>query len=101
MKTAMPSTRSLPLLAALALSVSAFACQAQPAPPPGAAPGNGQPPGALPEAIKACEGKKAGDTASFAGRDGHSLSGVCQPVNGVLAVRPPQMEAGRPTEPLV
>ena len=96
MKTTMPSTRPLPLLATLALSVSAFACQAQPT-----APGNGQPPGAPAEAIKACEGKKAGDTASFAGRDGHSLSGVCQLVNGVLAVRPPQMGAGRPAEPLV
>lgn len=68
---------------------------AQSTPPSG--PG-GTPPGPPPEAVKACEGKAAGAQASFTGRDGRSIQGVCESVQGVLAVRPAQGAGGPPPQ---
>lgn len=70
-----------------------MAVHAQSAPPAG-----GTPPGPPPEAVKACEGKTAGAQASFTGRDGRSITGVCESLNGVLALRPPR-GAGGPPQP--
>jgi hypothetical protein len=64
-------------------------------------PGRGEPPrggefhradkphGPPPEAVAACKGKTEGAAASFAGRDGENIAGVCELVDGVLAIRPP------------
>ena len=76
------------------LALAAGACQAQSAPPQGG-PG-GTPPGPPPEPVQACEGKAAGAQASFSGRDGRSITGVCESVNGVLAVRPARGAGGPP-----
>jgi hypothetical protein len=56
--------------------------------------GQGKPPkqdhpqGPPPEAFAACEGKKAGDQAEFTGRQGESVTGVCEEKNGRLVLRP-------------
>ena len=71
----------------------ALGAQAQSGPPPG-----GTPPGPPPEAVKACEGKKAGDTASFSGRDGRTLTGTCESRDGVLALRPNRPQGGPPPQ---
>jgi len=71
----------------------ALAAHAQSAPPQG-----GTPPSPPPEAVKACEGKKAGDTASFSGRDGRTLTGTCESQNGVLALRPNRPQGGQPPQ---
>lgn len=47
-----------------------------------------RPQGPPPEAIKACEGKKAGDTTTFTGRQGETLSATCQEIQGQLAAVP-------------
>ena len=44
--------------------------------------------GPPPEAIKACEGKQDGDSVSFKGREGESLSATCQSINGQLVAVP-------------
>ncbi|MGB5444984.1 MAG: hypothetical protein WBM99_05680 [Psychromonas sp.] len=44
--------------------------------------------GPPPEAITACEGKSAGDSAEFEGRNGESITGVCEDMNGKLILRP-------------
>ena len=49
--------------------------------------------GAPPEAIKACEGKNAGDTTSFTGRQGETLEATCKEIEGTLAAVP---EGGGP-----
>ena len=49
--------------------------------------------GPPPEAFTACEGKSAGDTAEFSGRNGESVAGTCEERNGKLVLRP---EGGRP-----
>lgn len=49
--------------------------------------------GPPPEAFTACEGKSAGDTAEFSGRNGESVTGTCEERNGKLVLRP---EGGRP-----
>ncbi len=69
----------------------ALAAQAQSAPPQG-----GTPPAPPPEALNACEGKKAGETASFSGRDGRTLTGTCESRDGVLALRPNRPAGGPP-----
>jgi hypothetical protein len=47
--------------------------------------GNQGPP---PEAITACEDKSEGDSAEFEGRDGDTITGVCEERNGTLILRP-------------
>ncbi len=59
-------------------------------------PGGGAQGGPPPEAITACEGKSEGDSASFTGRRGETLEGVCKEVEGQLAVVPENMPEGRP-----
>jgi hypothetical protein len=44
--------------------------------------------GPPPEAIKACEGKQEGDSVTFAGRGGESLSATCQSIDDQLAAVP-------------
>ena len=44
--------------------------------------------GPPPEAIKACNGKQAGDSVTFSGRGGTSLKATCQSINGQLAAVP-------------
>lgn len=44
--------------------------------------------GPPPEAIKACEGKKAGDTTTFTGRRGETLTATCKDIEGQLAAVP-------------
>ncbi|WP_435237666.1 hypothetical protein ACR30L_08955 [Psychromonas sp. PT13] len=44
--------------------------------------------GPPPEAITACEGKSAGDSADFEGRNGDSITGTCEEINGQLILRP-------------
>lgn len=78
------------------LALAAAVAHAQPAPPQGG-PG-GQPPAPPPEAVQACAGKAAGAQASFSGRDGRSISGVCESQNGVLAVRPARGAGGPPLQ---
>ncbi|WP_457330837.1 hypothetical protein [Rhizobacter sp. P5_C2] len=65
----------------LALPLASFA--ADQAPPQG-----GKPPAPPPEAIAACNGKAEGATASFAGRGGETITGTCQKIGDVLALRP-------------
>lgn len=65
----------------LALPLAGFA--ADPAPSQG-----GKPPAPPPEAIAACNGKAEGATASFAGRNGETVTGTCQKIGDVLALRP-------------
>ncbi len=86
----------LSAVAAAWLALAAVAAHAQPVPPQGG-PG-GQPPAPPPEAVQACEGKAAGAQASFNGRDGRSISGVCESQNGVLAVRPARGAGGPPPQ---
>lgn len=50
--------------------------------------GRGKQQGPPPEAIKACEGKQAGDTVSFAGRGGETLKATCQTVEDQLVAVP-------------
>lgn len=50
--------------------------------------GGGKQQGPPPEAIKACEGKQEGDSVSFKGRRGESLSATCQTIDGQLAAVP-------------
>lgn len=69
--------------AALLLALPFAALAADAGPPPG-----GKPPGPPPEAIAACNGKAEGVAASFSGRNGETVSGTCQKIGDVLAVRP-------------
>ena len=48
----------------------------------------GKPPAPPPEAIAACNGKAEGATASFTGRGGETITGTCQKIGDVLALRP-------------
>lgn len=50
--------------------------------------------GPPPEAISACEGKQAGDSVEFTGRQGETLTATCKEMNGQLAAVP----AGGPPE---
>jgi len=69
--------------AALLLAIPLAASAADNGPPPG-----GKPPAPPPEAIAACKGKTEGATASFTGRNGETLTGTCQKLGDVLALRP-------------
>jgi hypothetical protein len=53
----------------------------------GGGPGGGHQ-GPPPEAIEACEGKQEGDSVTFSGRDGESLSATCQVVEDQLVAVP-------------
>lgn len=44
--------------------------------------------GPPPEAVKACEGKNVGDTTSFTGRQGETLTAICKEIEGQLAAVP-------------
>jgi len=70
-----------------AMAVLPMASQAQQGPPP-----SGERPAPPPEAIAACSGKSVGDTVSFTGRRGDTITGTCEQIGDVLAARP----AGRP-----
>ncbi len=50
-----------------------------------------RPMGPPPEAVKACDGKSAGDSVSFTTRGGQTLSGTCREMNGSLAAMPTSM----------
>ncbi|MFW2367353.1 MAG: hypothetical protein ACN4GW_13115 [Desulforhopalus sp.] len=47
-----------------------------------------RPQGPPPEAIKACEGKNPGETTTFKGRRGESLTATCKEIEGQLAAVP-------------
>lgn len=71
-------------LGACALSLICLAAAAQDHP-------GGRPHGPPPEAIAACKGKAVGDSVSFTGRRGETLTGTCQKAGEVLAARPANM----------
>ncbi len=50
--------------------------------------GRGGQQGPPPEAIAACEGKAQGDSVSFEGRKGESLTGTCELINDQLVAVP-------------
>src|SRR5258706_14173444 len=54
---------------ALVLAAASGTCTAADAPPSGASAAGGRPPGPPPEAVVACNGKTAGTTVSFTGRN--------------------------------
>jgi hypothetical protein len=56
----------------------------------GCAKGNGRGQGPPPEAIEACEGKEAGDSVTFTGRQGETLETTCQEIDGQLVAAPPE-----------
>ena len=53
-----------------------------------------RPQGPPPEAIEACDGKSAGDSVTFTGRQGESLSATCEEIDGQLAAVPEGMKGG-------
>ena len=57
--------------------------------------GHGGPP---PEAIKACDGKKVGDSTSFKGRQGETLQATCKEIEGKLAAVPAGGPEGGPPQ---
>ncbi|NHN78378.1 hypothetical protein HA520_14000 [Azotobacter chroococcum] len=82
--------RHIALLACLA-SPLAMAAGEAPAGHPG-----GEHMGPPAAAVTACEGKKAGDTASFAGPGGKTMTGICRDMHGKLAVMPEHERKGPP-----
>ncbi len=62
--------------------------------------GQGRRQGPPPEAIAACEGKSAGDSVKFTGRQGESVKATCQEIEGQLAAVPENMpkQGGRPRQ---
>ena len=44
--------------------------------------------GPPPEAIEACADKSEGDSAEFEGRNGESITGICEEMKGGLVLRP-------------
>lgn len=51
--------------------------------------GNGGPQGGPPpEAITACEGKNAGDSTSFEGREGETVESTCKEIEGQVVAVP-------------
>ncbi len=86
---------SLPLrwlCGSAAVLLAAGAAHTQPGPPPG-----GEPPAPPPEAVAACNGKAEGDTVSFTGRRGETVTGTCQRIGSVLAARPAGGPPPRPS----
>lgn len=62
-------------------------------------PPNGPPLGPPPEAIAACNGKTTGTEVSFTGKQGNTMKGVCEMIDGTLAARPtgmPSFNGGKP-----
>lgn len=55
---------------------------------------NGLRQGPPPEALKACENKKAGESVTFTGRRGESLKATCQEIDGQLVAVPEGMPPG-------
>lgn len=53
-----------------------------------------RPQGPPPEAIEACEGKTAGDSVTFADREGESLSATCEEIDDQLVAVPEGMKRG-------
>lgn len=82
--------RHVALLACLAAPLATAAGEGTAGHPPGEHMG---PPAA---AITACEGKQAGDTASFTGPDGKTMTGICRDMHGKLAVMPEHGRKGPP-----
>ena len=54
----------------------------------------GRPQGPPPEAIEACKEKSAGDSVTFTGRQGESMSATCKEIDGQLVAVPEGMERG-------
>lgn len=50
--------------------------------------------GPPPEALKACENKKTGESVTFTGRRGESLKATCQEIDGQLVAVPEGMPPG-------
>ena len=75
-------SKPLPFLGALLLALPLAALAADPPP------SQGKPSGPPPEAVAACKGKAEGAAASFSGRNGETVSGTCQKIGDVLALRP-------------
>jgi hypothetical protein len=63
--------------------MAAPACWAQPGPS-----GDHRPPAPPAEAVAACKGKAVGSQASFTGRRGETVTGTCDKIGDVVAVRP-------------
>lgn len=52
--------------------------------------------GPPPEAFTACEGKSSGDNAEFEGRNGESITGICEEDrDGTLVLRPDNPPSNR------
>lgn len=77
-------TASLILLFAAALLISVSACASGQQ----GGGGRGGMQGPPPEAIEACQDKAEGDTVSFSGRGGESISATCQMINDQLVAVP-------------
>ena len=54
----------------------------------------GRPQGPPPEALEECEEKSAGDSVTFTGRQGESMSATCKEIDGQLVAVPEGMERG-------
>ena len=50
------------------------------------------------EAFDACLGKSAGDSAQFEGRNGETISGICEERDGKLILQPSNMPSDHPTQ---
>lgn len=57
--------------------------------------GAGRRQGPPPEALTACEGKKAGDAAEFTNRRGDKVEGICREIDGRLVALPEKARSGR------
>ena len=64
-----------------------------------ASPASAGPPGPPPEAFKACEGKKAGDTVQIQTPRGDTISGTCREMQGQLVAVPEGGPHGRRSGP--
>lgn len=51
-----------------------------------------------PEAFKACEGKKAGDTTPFTGLQGEAMQAICREIDGKLVAVPSGGPGGGPSQ---
>jgi len=69
------------LLALCVLAICATSALAKPG-------GGGKRQGPPPEAFTACEGKSAGDTASFTSPRGGEVTGICVEQSGKMVLRP-------------
>lgn len=74
--------KSYSILLGMALMGTLSACNAAPQQ------GQGRPAGPPPEAFEACEGMSAGDSVTFAGREGEEIAATCKEENGQLVAVP-------------